>query len=92
MIRKQVSIEPRHDRILKRRARQRGVSEAQIIREALDRVETVAVVCREVDEVAARQALEFMHALGTSRRKAPRARTWTRESLYADRISRWTKS
>jgi hypothetical protein len=92
MIRKQVYSEPRHERMLKRRARQRGVTEAEIIREALDGVETVAVVRRrEVDE-AARQALDFMHALGASRRRAPRARTWMRESLHGDRISRWTKS
>ena len=93
MIRKQVYIEPRHERMLKRRAKQRGVTEAEIIREALDGVETVAVVRRqEVDEVAARQALKFMYALCDSLRKAPRGRTWTRESLYGDRISRWTKS
>ena len=93
MIRKQVYIEPRHERMLKRRARQRGVTEAEIIREALDSAETVPVVRkREVDEAAARQALAFMHALSASLRKAPRGRTWTRESLYEDRISRWTKS
>jgi hypothetical protein len=93
MIRKQVYIESRHERMLKRRARQRGVTEAEIIREALDSVETVAVVRRQdVDEAAGRQALRFMHALGKSFRKAPRGRTWTREALYGDRISRWTKS
>src|SRR5258708_4367230 len=93
MIRKQVYIEPRHERMLKRRARQRGVTEAEIIREALDSVETVGVVRkRDVDEAAGRQALRFMRALGTSPRKALRGRTWTRESLYEDRISRWTKS
>jgi pyrroloquinoline quinone (PQQ) biosynthesis protein C len=35
MIRKQVSIEPRHERMLKRLARASGVSEAQIVRQAL---------------------------------------------------------
>ncbi len=93
MIRKQVYIEPRHERMLKRRARQRGVTEAEIIREALDGVETVAAVRRrEVDEAAARKALGFMRALGASLDRTPRGRGWTRESLYGDRISRWTKS
>jgi hypothetical protein len=74
--------------MMKRRARQRGVTEAEIIREALDGVETVAVVRRrEVDQAAARKALEFMRALGDSPRKATRGRTWTRESLYDDRIT-----
>jgi hypothetical protein len=58
MIRKQVYIEARHERMLKRRARQRGVTESQIIREALEGVETVAVVRRrEVDGAVGRQAL-----------------------------------
>lgn len=93
MIRKQVYIEPRHERMLKRRAKQRGVTEAEIIREALDSVETIAVVRgHDVDEAAGKQALRFMRALGKSLEKAPRGRTWTRESLYDDRISRWTKS
>jgi hypothetical protein len=43
MIRKQVYLDVRHDRMLKRRARQRGVTEAEIIREALDRVESPGV-------------------------------------------------
>ena len=93
MIRKPVYIEPRHERMLKRGARQRGVTEGEIIREALDGAETVAVLRRrQVDKAAARKALGFMRTLGTSLRKTPRGRTWTRESLYDDRISRWTKS
>jgi len=36
MIRKQFYVEARHDRMLKRRASQRGVTEAEIVREALD--------------------------------------------------------
>jgi hypothetical protein len=60
MIRKQVYIEPRQDRMLKRRASQRGVTEAEIIREALDRAE-VGGSSGDVD--AARQALAFMRSL-----------------------------
>ena len=36
MIRKQVYLDERHDRMLKRRATARGITEAEIIREALD--------------------------------------------------------
>jgi hypothetical protein len=67
MIRKQVYIEPRHDRMLKRRASQRGVTEAEIIREALDRVE-VGVGGRRVDVDAARQAIAFMRSLANPAR------------------------
>lgn len=93
MIRKQVYIEARHERMLKRCARERGVTESEIIRKALDGIETVATVRRQqLDEAAGRQALRFMHALGNSVRKGRRRRMWTRKSLYDDRISRWPKS
>jgi hypothetical protein len=93
MIRKQVYIEQRHDQMLKRRASQRGVTEAELIREALDSIETGAAVRRrEVDAAAARKALAFMRSLSVSRRGEGQGRGWTRESLYEDRIGRWTKS
>ena len=93
MVRKQVYIEPRHDRMLKRRAKQRGVTEAEIIREALDRVDVTPAGPRgQVNADAARQALAFMHSLSARKNQAPKGRTWTRESLYEDRIGRWTKS
>src|SRR5437867_9689888 len=37
MIRKQVYIEPRHERLLKERARRYRVTEADLIRQAIDR-------------------------------------------------------
>ena len=95
MIRKQVYIEQRHDRMLKRRARQRGVTEAEIIREALDSVEMSRGGGGKQagqDSAAARKALTFMRSLAARRPKSPVGRTWTRESLYEDRIGRWVKS
>jgi hypothetical protein len=91
MIRKQVYIEPRHDRMLKRRASQRGVTEAELIREALDSIE-IGMVPQEVDAAAGRKALAFMRSLPASHGGASRGRTWTRESLYEDRVGRWAKS
>jgi hypothetical protein len=92
MIRKQVYLERRQDRMLKRRASQRGVTEAELIREALDRVDAGAVVRQRTgDADAARVALAFMRSLA-GRAQATKGRTWTRESLYEDRIGRWNKS
>ena len=77
--------------MLKGRAGQRGVTEAKIIREALDSVEGRALPGhREVDAAAARKALAFMRS--QSRTRASRGRTLTRESLYDERIGRWAKS
>src|SRR5690348_3128783 len=60
MIRKQVYVEPRHDRMLKRRASQRGVTQAQLIREALDCVEMSARPGRrELDASAGRKAIQL---------------------------------
>ena len=93
MIRKQVYIEQRHERMLKKRASQRGVTEAELIREALDSAETRAVSSgpRDADASAARRAITFMRSLSVSRHPG-RSPTWTRESLYEDRIGRWAKS
>jgi hypothetical protein len=93
MIRKQVYLEPRQDRMVKRRARQRGVTEAEIIREALDEAERApAKLATNVsDPAAGRKAFAFMRSLAERGQRASR-RTWNRESLYADRIDRWQKS
>ena len=94
MIRKQVYIEERHDRLLKHRAKQRGVTEAEIIREALDQTEIRGD--RSGGHIpnpeSIRKVVSFMRSLAKRRRKAPAGRTWTREELYEDRIGRWQKS
>jgi hypothetical protein len=92
MIRKQVYIEQRHDRMLKRRARQRGVTEAEIIRDALDGVESGGGRKLAQDPAAARKALKFMRSLAARRPQGPVGRAWTRDSLYEERIGRWAKS
>lgn len=64
MVRKQVYIEPRHDRMLKRRAKQQGVTEAEIIREALDRVDSSSAGRSQGGNAeAARLAVAFMRSL-----------------------------
>jgi hypothetical protein len=92
MVRKQVYIEKRQDEALKRAARRRGVTEAQLVREALD--------LRSRDSRAGmapdRQAwLSFKRFVLRGRKQGPlaaRARTWTRDELYEERIGRWTRS
>ncbi len=43
MIRKQVYIRPEHDKLLKRRARELGVTEADLIRHGIERLEQASV-------------------------------------------------
>ena len=95
MIRKQVYLADYHDRMLKRRAKRGGVTEAEIIRDALDGIATFAAHGGKValsDAAAGRKALAFMHALARRRSKGPSGRGWTRDGLYEDRIGRWSKS
>lgn len=93
MVRKQVYIEKRHEQMLKRRAKQRGVTEAEIIREALDKIDSGAVRRRghEPDPEAARQLIESMRSFAKAK-KVPRGRDWTRDDLYEERTGRWVKS
>ena len=93
MIRKQVYLDPKHEDMLKRRASERGVTEAEIIREALDRSEEALPNRhhRTVDPEAGKRLLAAIRAL-SRRREIPRFRRSSRDSLYEDRIGRWTKS
>ncbi len=89
MIRKEVYIDERHDQTLERLARERGVTEAEIIREAIDRVENDGTPQTRNPE-AARKFFAFIREIEQGpRRPLPR---WNRESLYEERIGRWVKS
>jgi len=92
VIRKQVYIEERHDRLLKRRAKQSGVTEAEIIRDALDGLDRGQAHSRRLDPEAGRAAIAFMRSLAGKRKKSSGGQKWSRDSLYEDRIGRWTKS
>ncbi|MGH9414962.1 MAG: hypothetical protein ACRD0Y_14625 [Terriglobales bacterium] len=89
MIRKQLYIEPRQDRLLKRLAKERGVSEAEIVRAALDRFATEPALTRE--QIWARE-VERMQARAAATQAAPQhPRDWTRESLYEERMRRYDR-
>ncbi|HUG55480.1 MAG TPA: hypothetical protein VMJ92_00245 [Candidatus Limnocylindrales bacterium] len=86
MVRKQVYIEPRQERLLKRRAKELGLTEAELIRQGIDRLETAspATISRE-------QALREYRAAVRQRmrmRVPQTGRSWTREDLYEERLSR----
>jgi hypothetical protein len=86
MVRKQVYIEPRQDELLKKWAEETGKSEAEIVREALDRWMASEERRRE-SEAAWKEVLAFAEeraAYGP----VPGGRTWTREELYEERLRR----
>jgi hypothetical protein len=81
MIRKQVYLEPHQDRLLKSRARQLGVTEAELIRQSLE--QTLAAPA-----TPARPSVEAWQAFMRSVRRRMRGRVkqapraWARDELY----------
>ena len=60
MVRKQLYLEERHERALKRRAAATGLSEAELVRQALDAA--LAVPARAASRPGRADALERLHA------------------------------
>ncbi len=87
MIRKQVYIEPRQDAILKGLARRLGVSEAEVIRQAIDRqAPAVPVGVRDL------QAWEREKVFIAERMAAgpvSSTRRWSRDAIYEERLARY---
>jgi hypothetical protein len=92
MVRKQIYIPRRQDTLLKRLAKQRGVSEAEVIRQALEHeVEMPAVVMRN-----SKKGLDEIFAYVESLKTRPEFLTgesyhWNRQELYEEREMRWFK-
>lgn len=89
MVRKQVYIEPRQERLLKRRARALGVTEAALIRDGIDLLDSVrpAGASRE-------RAMKELFAVIEERialRVPQTGRGWTREDLYEERLARYSR-
>jgi hypothetical protein len=85
MVRKQVYIEPRQDKLLKRWAAETGRTEAEIVREALDRWMASEERRREA-EAAWEEERAFIEAR-MAEGPVPGGRRWTREELYEERLS-----
>lgn len=85
MIRKQIVIDAEREELLARLAKQRGVSQSELIREAID---DMAEKLKAEDErhAAFERLMAFFEEgwpLGTVDENGER--NWTRESLYGDR-------
>ncbi len=90
MVRKQVYIEPRQDRLLKEWVNETGMSEAEIIRQAIDGWLQDEMQRRQAAE-AWDKAYQFMLELRERGAVAGPGRTWTREGLYEERLSRYDR-
>jgi hypothetical protein len=89
MVRKQIYIQKRQDVMLKRLSQARGLSQAEIIRQAIE---------HEIGGVPGQPVLADMSAMDDFTRLALSKRSrgakaepyhWNREEIYTERESRW---
>ena len=89
MIRKQIYLHKRQEAILRRLSQERGVSEAELIRQAIER-EASSISAQVVlpDRSAWQELVDFLEA----RQKTVTgglSYNWNRGEIYTDRESRW---
>lgn len=90
MVRKQIYIPKRQDILLKRLSRARGVSEAEIIRQAIER--EIGSSLPDAQALQMRPIDEFIQAALANRSTwEDIPYRWNREELYADRESHWLR-
>ena len=89
LVRKQVYIEPHHEAFLKRASAETGLSEAEIIRQAIDLWQEHVAERRRAREVwvSERAFIESLIAQGP----APGGRAWTRDEVYEERESQYAR-
>ena len=87
LVRKQVYIESRQDALLKQKARLLGVTEAEVIREAIDR--QMASVRLNVRDMKAWEREKAFIAKRMKKGFVPETRRWKREDAYEERLMRY---
>ena len=79
-IRKQIYIEPHQENLLKAIAQQAGISEAEIIRQALD-LHISSIPVSQTNIAAWETEKQFINSI-KNRNSLPGGRDWRREDLY----------
>lgn len=92
MIRKQLYLEESQDKALKRRAKELGISEAEVMRRALDEALKGETKATSLAEQALDSFLERADRLAKTHR-APEGYRFDRQALYEEdeRFTRWDK-
>lgn len=92
MVRKQIYIQKNQEERLKKVAEARGVSEAEIIRRALDNELKRVGYRLAYDDEAWAKAYRFMLDLEKRGPVPQQGRDWTREELYEERMRRYDRN
>jgi hypothetical protein len=93
MLRKQIYISLRQQALLKRLSKERGISESEIIRQAIDR--EAGKIPSGAFESTRRRAWEdayaFMRSIQAKGALKDQRRNWNREDLYDERLRRYDR-
>jgi DNA-nicking Smr family endonuclease len=89
LVRKQIYIHKRHEILLKQMAKARGVSEAEIIRQAIER-ESKAMADSETRQKAWQAFEKFVEARKSMPAEGEPLK-WNRDELYEERLKRWDR-
>jgi len=87
MVRKQVYIESRQETTLKQQARTLGITEAEVIRRAIDR--QMASVRLSIRDLKAWERERAFIIKRMAKGHAPGGRRWKREDVYEERLMRY---
>ena len=89
MVRKQVYVTKEQDRLLKRRAKALGVSEAAVVRQGIE-LAGKSSASFPFDRKAWEEEKRFIQK--RMRMRVPQTgRSWTREELYEERFERYSR-
>jgi hypothetical protein len=89
MVRKQIYIPRRQDILIKRLSQTKGLSEAEIIRQAIEREINRELYATDTDAKSAwDEIIQFIEERKASAEPAEPIR-WNREEIYAERENRW---
>ena len=91
MVRKQIYIRKRQDAMLKRLAQARGLSEAEIIRQALEREFAGETLWPASLTLGAMEDFARLALSKRSQAKNAEPYRWNREEIYAERENRWLR-
>lgn len=91
MIRKQIYIRPEQEEMLKRRAKELGISEAELIRQRIATGPTTGSVSYPTNPAAWEEELRFIKERAAKLPDLKRKRTWTREDAYEERFARYNR-
>lgn len=88
MVRKQIYIETRHERQLRRIAERRGVSQAEVVRDAIEREAVGSGIDPSTDPAAWQAALAIIRKVHREGGRRPEPRRWKRAELYEVRLTK----